>query len=138
MAVHESANQRAAQPDAQEDLLAPQSATQSMTLPQQDESLVQRESPTQGKQGEQRLAGDAEHVGRATVLVAGGAILVAVAIFGAGFMRTPIEQALRRLRDRIAIVDLPLVLPITIAETVRELRTDSRIMSEMRAVQRAV
>lgn len=137
MAVHESANQRAAQPDAQAELLAPQSATQNMTLPQQDESLAQRESPMQGKQGDHRLACDAAHVERATVLIAGGAILVAVAIFGAGFMRAPIEQALRRLRERIEIVDLPLVLPITIAETVRELRTDSRIMSEMRAVQRA-
>ena len=138
MAVHDSAIQRAAQPDAQEDLLASQSATQNMTLPQQDDSCAFRESPTRGKQGEHRPAGDTERVGRTSVLVAGGAILVAVAIFGAGFMRAPIEQALRRLRDRIEVVEVPLVLPVTIAETVRELRADSRIRSEMRAVERAV
>jgi len=77
-------------------------------------------------------------VARTTTLIAGGAILVAVALFAAGFMRTGIEQALRRVVDRFAEVEVPVVLPLTIAETVRELRTDKRIMSEARADQREV
>ena len=136
MAIRGSVEHGVARPDGQKDLLASQSATQSMTLPQQGQSHVEQERSKQGKQGEQPPAGSTEHVERATALLAGGAILVAVGLFAAGFMRRPIEQAVRRLADRLEGVELPLVLPATIAETVRELRTDMRIMSEMHVDQR--
>ena len=133
MAVRASVEQHAARPDAQKDLLAAQSATQDVTPPQHQENLVEREGAEQGKQGEQQPAGEAELVLGAAALVVGGALVVAAALFAAGFMRRPIEQALRRLVDRVGCTELPLVLPATIAETVRELRANSRIMSEMRA-----
>ena len=133
MAIRPSIEHGVARPDAPKDLLASQSATQSMTLPQQDQSRVEQERSKQGKQGEQPPAGSTEHVERATALLAGGAILVAIGLFAAGFMRRPIEQAVRRLADRLEGVELPLVLPATIAETVREVRASSRIMAEMRA-----
>jgi len=138
MAVQETVEQRAARTHAQKDPLASQSATLNMTPPQQEGSVAIRKSEAPGKQGETQLAGKAEHVARTTTLIAGGAILVAVALFAAGFMRTGIEQALRRVVDRFAEVEVPVVLPLTIAETVRELRTDKRIMSEARADQREV
>jgi hypothetical protein len=133
MAIRASVEHGVARPDAQKDLLAAQSAAQSMTLPQQDQSRVEQERSKQGKQGEQPPAGRAEHGVRASALLAGGAILVAIGLFAAGFMRRPIEQAVRRLADRLEGVELPLVLPATIAETVREVRASSRIMAEMRA-----
>jgi hypothetical protein len=138
MAVQESAEQSAARTYAQKDLQASQSATQNMTPPQQEGSVATRKSGVPGKKGETQLVGSAEHVARTTTLIAGGAILVAVALFAAGFMRTGIEQAFRRFVERVEEVDVPVLLPVTIAETVRELRTDMRIMSEMRADQRAV
>jgi hypothetical protein len=138
MAVQESAEQRAARTHAQKDLQASQSATQNMSQPQQEGSVAIRTSGVPGKQVETQLVGSVEHVARTTTLIAGGAILVAVALFAAGFMRTGIEQALRRFVERVEEVDVPVLLPVTIAETVRELRTDMRIMSEMRADQRAV
>jgi hypothetical protein len=138
MAVRESVEQRAARTHAQKDLLASQSATLNMTQPQQEGSIAIRKRGVPGKQGETQLAGNAEHVARTTTLIAGGAILVTVALFAAGFMRTGIEQALRRVVDRFAEVEVPIVLPLTIAETVRELCTDMRIMSEARADQREV
>ena len=138
MAVQESAEQRAARTHAQKDLQASQSATQNIIQPQQEGSVAIRKSGVPGKQGETQLVGSAEHVARTTTLIAGGDILVAVALFAAGFMRTGIERALRRVVDRFAEVEVPVVLPLTIAETVRELRTDMRIMSETRADQREV
>ena len=133
MAIRGSVEHGVARPDSQQDLLASQSATQSMTLPQQDQSRVEQERSKQEKQVEQALAGSVEHVARATALLAGGAILVAAGLFAAGFMRRPIEQAVRRIVDSIQGVELPLVLPATIAETVREVCASSRIMAEMRA-----
>jgi hypothetical protein len=133
MAIRASVEHGVARPDAQKDPLASQSAAQSMTRPQQDQSCIEQESSKRGKQGEQPPTGNAEHVVRASALLAGGAILVAVGLFAAGFMRRPIEQAVRRLADRLEGVELPLVLPATIAETVREIRANSRIMAEMRA-----
>ena len=138
MALQESVEQRAARTHIQKDPLASQSATLNMTPPQQEGSVAIQKSGVPGKQGETQLAGNAEHVARTTTLIAGGAILVAVALFAAGFMRTGIERALRRVVDRFAEVEVPVVLPLTIAETVRELRTDMRIMSETRADQREV
>jgi hypothetical protein len=138
MAVQESVEQRAARTHAQKDPLASQSATLNMTQQQQEGSVAIRKSEVPGKQGKMQLAANAEHVARATTLITGGAILVAVALFAAGFMRTGIEQALRRFVDRFEEVEMPVLLPLTIAETVRELRTDMRIMSETRADQREV
>jgi hypothetical protein len=132
MAARASVERRLARPDAQEETLASQSATRTSTPQQQEERLARREPQTQEKQRERRPAGDAGHMTGTTVLVAGGALLAA-ALFAAGFLRVPIEQALRRLVDRIEVVQLPLVLPITIAETVQELRANSRVMSEIRA-----
>jgi hypothetical protein len=138
MAVQESVEQRAARTHAHKDLLASQSATLNVTPPQQEGSVAIRKSGVPGKHRETQLAGNAEHVARTTTLIAGGAILVAVALFAAGFMRTGIEQALRRFVERVEEVEVPVLLPLTIAETVRELRTDMRIMSETRADQREV
>jgi hypothetical protein len=138
MAVKESVEQRAARTHAQKDPLASQSATLNMAESQQEGNVATRKSGMPGKLGKTQLAGNAEHVARTTTLIAGGAILVAVALFAAGFMRTGIEQALRRFVERVEEVEVPVVLPLTIAETVRELRSDMRIMSETRADQRDV
>jgi hypothetical protein len=133
MAIRGSVEHGVARPDAQKDLPASHSATQSMTLPQQDQRRAEQERSKQEKQVEQALAGSVEHVARASALLAGGAVLVAIGFFAAGFMRRPIEQTVRRLADRLEGVELPLVLPATIAETIREVRANSRIMAEMRA-----
>jgi hypothetical protein len=109
-----------------------------MTPTQQEGSVAIRRRGMPGKSGETQLVSNAEHVARTTTLIAGGAILVAAALFAAGVMRTGIEQALRRFVETVGEVEMPVLLPLTIAETVRELRTDMRIMSEMRADQRAV
>jgi hypothetical protein len=158
MTVHASAEQQVARPDAQKDDPASQSATQNMAPQQQEESLAQQESSTQGQHREQQpgdtaaqivdtaeqavdtaeeVVDTAERVIVTTALVAGGVLLVAAGLVAAGFMRSPIEQALRRLVDRIEVVELPLALPLTIAEIIRETRANSRIMAEMRAGQPA-
>jgi hypothetical protein len=147
-----------ARPDAQQDAPASQSATQNMAPQQQGESVARRQSPAQGQHREQQPGDTAAQVvdtaeqavdtaaqvvdtaGRVigtTALVAGGVLLVAAGLFAAGFMRSPIEQALRRLVDRIEVIELPLALPLTIAEIIRETRANSRIMAEMRAGQPA-
>lgn len=139
MAIHASVKQPVAPPSAKNDLLASRGATPQNTITQQqEEALAQRESPAEGKHGEQQSTEHVEHAIETAALLTGGAILVAaIAIFAAGFMRRPIEQALRRLLYRIEAAELPLALPVTIAETIRELRDSSRIMSEMRADQDA-
>ncbi len=65
-----------------------------------------------------------------SLLVAGAAIIVTV--FAAGFMRTRVERGLGRLFSRIADsaaeIEVPLVLPLTIAETIREVLAGRRVM----------
>ena len=137
MAVHTTVNQGKGQPEVRPGLpTSPSSAPQNRSL-HQEVTIAQGESPLLGQQMEQHLARDTELAIGAAVLVAGGALLVTAALFAAGFMRRPIEQALRRCLDRIELVDLPLVLPMTFLEIIRESRANSRAVSQIRAQQRA-
>jgi hypothetical protein len=59
-----------------------------------------------------------------TTILVGVALLAAVALFVAGGARRPVEAAVGRLLSRIAENPLPMVLPVTFLEIVRELLAD--------------
>lgn len=76
--------------------------------------------------------------GPSTTQVAGAGILVAamaliVTVFVAGFMRTRVERGVRhtyrRLADIADDIDVPLLLPLTIVETIREVLAGRRVMA---------
>lgn len=144
MAVHTAVGQGKRSPEARPGLPASPSTAPQDRILQQTVTIAQGESPLLGQQMEQRLARDADLAMRdtelaigAAVLVTGGALLVTAALFAAGFMRKPIEQAVRRCADRIELVELPLVLPLTFLEVIREMRANSRAVSEIRGQQHA-
>ncbi len=129
MTAQTSIQQRAAPSGGQVDLLTSHGAAQAMGQ-QQPGSFT----PGLGEaQGEHDGHGDIHtaKVASVSLLVAGAAIIVTV--FAAGFMRTRVERGLGRLFRRIADsadeIEVPLLLPLTIAETIREVLAGRRVMA---------
>ncbi|MGZ3581593.1 MAG: hypothetical protein ACXWQR_09490 [Ktedonobacterales bacterium] len=122
MEVQTSVQQRTTQPGGQEDLLAPQSDTLG--------SIATGVNAAEGKQDENDAPSPAQVVG-VGVLIAATAIIVGV--FGAGFMRKRIEQTVRRLSRRVVDgsydINVPLMLPVAIAEALREMLVGRRVMA---------
>lgn len=129
MTAQTSIQQRATQSDAPVDLQAPHSAAQGTSQPQ-SVSVSHGSGEAQGEGNGTGNVNTAKVAG-VSLLVAGAAIIVAV--FAAGFMRTRVERGLGRLFRRIAEsaeeIEVPLLLPLTIAEMIREVLTDRRVMA---------
>lgn len=125
MAVQPSVQQRATQIGSQEDRLVSRSATPG--------SITTGVNASEGKQDENGAPSTSEVVG-VGVLIAATAIIAGV--FGAGFMGKRIEKTVRRLSRRIVDssydINIPLMLPLAIAETLREMLVGRRVMAPPR------
>ena len=64
------------------------------------------------------------------------ALLVVITLFVAGFMRIRTERAARRMLEKVEDIEVPLLLPVTIAETAWELVAGRRSITELSAEQR--
>lgn len=88
-----------------------------------DMKLAEEKQDANGRTSAAQFAG-------AGMLIAAVAIILGV--FGAGFMRTRVERGFRhlfrRLADSAENIDIPLLLPLTLVETLLELLADRRIM----------
>lgn len=115
MTIQTSIPQRAAPSGGQEDVLASFGAAQGASREPQRER-VENVTPT-------TPAG-----GGGGILVA--AVLIFAAVFVAGFMRTRVERGVRRLSrrlgDRAANIDVPLALPLAVADTIRQVLAERR------------
>ncbi len=129
MTAQTSIQQRATQSGSRVDLRASPSAAQDTSQPQ-PVNVSQASGEAQGERDGTGNVNTAKVAG-VSLLVAGAAIIVAV--FAAGFMRTRVERGFRRLFRRIADsaeeIEVPLLLPLTIAEVIREVLTDRRVMT---------
>lgn len=83
-----------------------------------------------GERGGKRSVPSAEGFTRSTAALACVAILVVSALFVAGFMRPQLERILRRLVEQIEDMDVPLMLPVYIAEVAQELLTERRMIAK--------
>jgi hypothetical protein len=130
MTVQTSVQQHVAQPDLKEDLLASHSADQSMTREQQQGSIAEGLREAKGEQ-DRNVATTTPAVGGVGVLI--GVALVIVGVFVAGLMGITTEQAVRRLFRRVVDssydINVPLLLPVAVVETVREMLVGRRVMA---------
>lgn len=88
------------------------------------------------KQGRKRSPSTANHFARTTARDGGMALLVVIALFVAGVMRIRTERAARRMLEKVEDIEVPLLLPVTIAETAWELVAGRRSITELSAEQR--
>lgn len=89
-----------------------------------------------GKQGQKRSPSTANQFARTTARDGGMALLVVITLFVAGFMRIRTERAARRMLERVEDIEVPLLLPVTLAETAWELVAGRRSITELSAEQR--
>jgi hypothetical protein len=124
MAARIPIEQKVAQPPVQETLPSPHQATQQAVLDGQEAPAWERSTAAQGEGEATPIARITYGLREPTTILVGVALLAAVALFVAGGARRPVEAALGRLLTRIADNPLPMVLPVTFLEIVRELLAD--------------
>lgn len=83
-----------------------------------------------GEYGRMLSAPSADRFTQSTAVLVCAAILAASALFAAGFMRPQLERALRRLFERVVDMDVPLMLPVYMAEAVQELLVERRMIAK--------
>ncbi len=131
MAAQTSIQQRP-KPNIQEDHPATLTMTEVTTenTVQLDRRGAVHDATMLGVRGGKRPVPPAERFTQSTAALACAAILVISALFIAGFMRPQLERTLRRLIDHIEDMDVPLMLPVYIAEAAQELLAERRMVAK--------
>lgn len=133
MATLTPAGQHRAQPevpDIQEGLTVPLIPQQGMTQPRREARIAEPAAAQPQKQSEKRPTSAAKQHATTVALQVGVPILVASALILAGLMRSRIEHGLRRLVEKAADMHVPVLLPVAIAETAREVIAGRRAFAE--------
>lgn len=121
MAARTPIDQNVTQLPVWENLPSSRQATQQAVLPRQEAPAWERSIAAQVEGEATQIARVTYGLREPTTILVGVALLVAVALFVAGGARRPVEAALGRFLNRIADNPLPMVLPVTFLEIVREL-----------------
>lgn len=127
MGVQTSIQQRtSAQPAVQEGAISVQGTTPATARPPE---VANRPESMQAEQAGRAVTSPSRPTEKnATTVAIAVAALAVVALFAAGLMRSPIERTLRRLAETAEDIRVPLFIPVTLVETVRELVADRRAM----------
>ncbi|HEU5442016.1 MAG TPA: hypothetical protein VFU88_22235 [Ktedonobacterales bacterium] len=115
--------------DVKEERLVSLIPEREMTQPQQVRPIAEYAAA----QPEKRPTPAATNRATTVALQVGVPILVASALILAGLMRPRIEHGLRRLVEKAADMHVPVLLPVAIAESVREVINSRRAFAETTA-----
>lgn len=127
MAIQTAIDQPAIQTKVENEILPAQRTTEDLTSPQQEAQLVELSAVAEAEAA--HPARVAHAVPRSTIIIATATTLVAAAFFGYGLVSSRVMPALRRLVISAEEVRVPVLLPVTLAETVWEILVDRRAVS---------
>ena len=127
VAIQTTIDQPAAQTKVEVETLPTQRTTESLTYPQQGAQLGEVSAVDEAEAAQPASAAGA--VPRSTIMIATATTLVAAGFFGYGLVSSRVMPALRRLVISAEEVRVPVLLPVTLAETVWEVLVDRRAVS---------
>lgn len=127
MAIQTTIDQPVAQTKVEVETPPTQRTTQGLTPPEQGMQLVEVSAAAEAEAA--HPARVAQAIPRSTIMFATATTLVAAAFFGYGLVSSRVMPALRRLVISAEEVRVPVLLPVTLAETVWEILVDRRAVS---------